>query len=71
MGNCNAPVCDVTTNQDRVREDITDICNKRLTNAENHKKLNINKSTLYDMQKHIKEGKKIKVYGKIMEKIGV
>jgi CRISPR-associated protein Cas1 len=36
---------------------------------EDHKRLGINKSTLWYMQKRIKEGKKIKVYGKVMGKI--
>ena len=33
------------------------------------KRLGINKSTLWYMQKYIKEGKRIKVYGKVMGKI--
>jgi CRISPR-associated protein Cas1 len=37
--------------------------------AEDRKKLGINKSTLWYMQKKIKEGKIIKVYGKVMNKI--
>ncbi len=36
---------------------------------QDHKKLGINKSTLWYIQKHIKEGKRIKVYGKVMGKI--
>jgi hypothetical protein len=36
---------------------------------QDRKKLGINKSTLWYMQKHIREGKKIKVYGKVMGKI--
>ena len=33
------------------------------------KRLGINKSTLWYMQKHVREGKSIKVYGKVMGKI--
>jgi len=33
---------------------------------EDRKKLNINKLTLWHIQKHIKEGKKVKVYSKVM-----
>ena len=36
---------------------------------EDRKKLGINKSTLWYMQKHVREGKRIKVYGKVMGKI--
>ena len=53
------------------RENNTDIRNKVLSlMPEDRKKLGINKSTLWYMQKHIKEGKRIKVYGKVMGKIG-
>ena len=52
------------------REDSTDIRSKVLSlTPEDRKKLGINKSTLWYMQKHIKEGKRIKVYGKVMGKI--
>ena len=52
------------------REDNTDIRSKVLSlTPEDRKKLGINKSTLWYMQKHIKEGKRIKVYGKVMGKI--
>jgi len=37
--------------------------------AEDRKKLGINKSTLWYMQKHIKEGKRIKVYSKVEKKV--
>jgi CRISPR-associated protein Cas1 len=37
--------------------------------AEDRKRLGINKSTLWYMQKHVKEGKRIKVYGKVMSKL--
>ena len=47
-----------------------DIRNKVLSlTPQDRKRLGINKSTLWYMQKHIKEGKKIKVYGKVMGKI--
>ena len=36
---------------------------------EDRKGLDINKSMLWYMQKNIREGKKIKVYGKVMGKI--
>ncbi len=36
---------------------------------QDRKRLGINKSTLWYMQKHIKEGKRIKVYEKIIGKI--
>ena len=52
------------------REDNTDIHNKVLNlTPEDRKKLGINKSTLWYIQKHIKEGKRIKVYGKVMGKL--
>ena len=52
------------------REDNTDIRNKVLSlTPKDRKRLGINKSTLWYMQKRIKEGKKIKVYGKVMGKI--
>ena len=36
---------------------------------QDRKKLSINKSTLWYMQKYVREGKKIKVYSKVMDKI--
>ena len=52
------------------REDNMDIRNKVLSlTPQDCKKLGINKSTLWYMQKHIKEGKRIKVYGKVMNKL--
>ena len=52
------------------REDNADIRSKVLSlTPQDRKKLGINKSTLWYMQKHIKEGKRIKVYGKVMGKI--
>ena len=52
------------------REDNADIRNKVLSLTPQHRKrLGINKSTLWYIQKHIKEGKRIKVYGKVMGKI--
>ncbi|MEM0143651.1 MAG: hypothetical protein QXL94_06840, partial [Candidatus Parvarchaeum sp.] len=52
------------------REDSTDIRNKVLNlTLQDRKRLGINKSTLWYIQKHIKEGKKVKVYGKVVEKI--
>ncbi len=36
---------------------------------QDRKRLGINKSTLWYMQKHVREGKRIKVYGKVMGKI--
>jgi CRISPR-associated protein Cas1 len=51
------------------REDNTDIRNKVLSlTPQDRKRLGINKSTLWYMQKHVKEGKRIKVYGKVMGK---
>lgn len=40
-----------------------------LTWRDKRRKLGINKSTLWYMQKHIKEGKKIKVYNKVKDKV--
>ncbi len=52
------------------RTDNTEIRNKVLSlTPEDRKRLGINKSTLWYMQKHIKEGKRIKVYGKVMGKL--
>jgi CRISPR-associated protein Cas1 len=52
------------------RTDNTEIRSKVLSlTPEDRKKLGINKSTLWYIQKHIKEGKKIKVYDKVMGKI--
>ena len=52
------------------RDDNMNIRNKVLSlTPEDRKKLGINKSTLWYMQKHIREGKRIKVYGKVMGKI--
>ncbi|MEM3181109.1 MAG: hypothetical protein QXN16_03455 [Candidatus Micrarchaeaceae archaeon] len=53
------------------REDNTDIRNMVLSlTPADRKRLGINKSTLWYMQKHIKDEKKIKVYGKV-GKLGV
>ncbi|MEM0136050.1 MAG: hypothetical protein QXU18_12645 [Thermoplasmatales archaeon] len=53
------------------REDNTDIRNKVLgLTPQDRKMLGINKSTLWYMQKHIKEGKKVKVYKKVVGKLG-
>jgi len=52
------------------REDTLEIRNKILSlTPEDCKRLNINKSTLWYIQKHIKEGEKIKIYKKVMGKI--
>jgi CRISPR-associated protein Cas1 len=52
------------------REDTLEIRNKILSlTPEDRKRLNINKSTLWYIQKHIKEGKKVKVYSKVMDKL--
>jgi CRISPR-associated protein Cas1 len=52
------------------REDTLEIRNKILSlTPEDRKRLNINKSTLWYIQKHIKEGKKVKVYEKVMNKM--
>ena len=52
------------------RDDNTDIRNKVLSlTPQDRKRLGINKSTLWYMQKHVREGRKIKVYGKVMGKI--
>lgn len=53
------------------RDDNTDIRSKVLgLTPKDRKRLGINKSTLWYMQKHIREGKKIKIYGKIVNKLG-
>jgi CRISPR-associated protein Cas1 len=52
------------------REDNTDIRSKVLSlTPEDRKRLGINKSTLWYMQKHVREGKRVKVYGKVLNKI--
>jgi len=52
------------------RGDTLEIRNKILSlTPEDRKRLNINKSTLWYIQKHIKEGKKVKVYSKVMGKL--
>ena len=52
------------------RDDNTDIRSKVLSlTPEDRKRLGINKSTLWNIQKHIKESKRIKVYGKVMGKL--
>jgi CRISPR-associated protein Cas1 len=52
------------------RSDKTELRDRILEiTPEERKKLGINKSTLWYMQKHVKEGKKIKVYDKIMNKL--
>ncbi len=52
------------------REDNTDVRSKVLSlTPQDRNRLGINKSTLWYMQKHIREGKRIKVYGKVMSKI--
>ena len=52
------------------REDNTDIRNKVFgLTPQDRKKLGINKSTLWYMQKHIKDDKRIKVYGKVKLKL--
>ena len=52
------------------REDSTDVRSKVLSlTPDDRKRLGINKSTLWYMQKHIKEGKRIKVYSKVIGKI--
>ena len=52
------------------RNDTMDIRSKVLSlTPKDRKRLGINKSTLWYMQNHIKEGKRIKVYGKVIGKI--
>ncbi len=52
------------------REDHVDLRDRVASlTPQYRKRLGINKSTLWYMQKHIKEGKRIKVYGKVMDKI--
>jgi len=52
------------------REDNTEVRNKVLSlTPQDRKRLNINKSTLWYIQKHIKDEKKIKIYGKVMGKL--
>ena len=43
--------------------------NLKTITPQDRKRLGINRSTLWYMQKHIKEGKKIKVYSKVIGKI--
>ena len=52
------------------REDNTDIRSKVLSlTPKDRNRRGINKSTPWYMQKHIREGKRIKVYGKVIGKI--
>ena len=52
------------------RDDSTGVRSKVLSlTPQDSKRLGINKSTLRYVQKHIKEGKRIKVYSKVMGKI--
>ncbi len=52
------------------REDPIELRDKVLgLTIEDRKRLGINKSTLWYMQKHVKDGKRIKVYCKVMSKI--
>ena len=52
------------------REDTLEIRNKILSlTPEDRKRLNINKSTLWYIQKHVREGIKIKIYSKVMGKL--
>jgi len=51
------------------RGDNTEVRNKVLSlTPQDHKGLNINKSTLWYIQKHVMEGIKIKIYNKVMGK---
>ncbi len=53
-----------------MREDNTDIrSNVFSLTPQDRKRLGINKSTLWYMQKHVREGKRIKVYSKVIGKI--
>lgn len=52
------------------RADNTDVRNKILSiSPQERKRLGINKSTLWYQQKHIKEGKRIKIYKKVENKL--
>ena len=52
------------------REDSADIREKLLSlTPADRKKLGINKSTLWYMQKHVKEGKRIKIYNKTIKRL--
>jgi CRISPR-associated protein Cas1 len=52
------------------QEDNADIHSKVLSlTPQDRKRLGINKSTLWYMQKNIREGKRIKVYIKVMGKL--
>ncbi len=52
------------------RDDSTGVRSKVLSlTPQDRKRLGINKSTLWYMQKHIKEGKKVKIYDKIVNKL--
>jgi hypothetical protein len=48
-----------------------DIYRRHKCSHENRKRLSINKSTLWYIQKHIKEIKKIKIYDKVRTKVEV
>ena len=52
------------------RGDNTDICSKVLNlTPQDRKRLDINKSTLWYLQKHVREGKRIRVYGKVRNRM--
>jgi CRISPR-associated protein Cas1 len=52
------------------REDHIELRDKVASlTPQDRKRLGINKFTLWYMQKHVREGKRIKVYGKVMGKI--
>jgi CRISPR-associated protein Cas1 len=54
---------------DMMRQDSSNIRDKILSiSPEERKKLRINKSTLWYQKKHIREGKSIKIYSKVMNK---
>lgn len=57
-------------NLELIREDSTELRDKILImTPEERKRLNLRRNTLWYMKKHIKEGKRIKVYRKVLTKI--
>ena len=57
-------------NLELIREDSTELRDKILAmTPEERRRLNLRRNTLWYMKKHIKEGKRIKVYSKVMDKI--
>ena len=58
-----------TTNRETKSSEASIRSNVLSLTPQDRKRLGINKSTLWYMQKHIKEGKRVKIYSKIVNKL--